>query len=864
MPGASNSKSVYASASSKYAYTLSVSWSESATSSYNNTSVISASGSFGSSTIGFSAGSSYNYYLRLYWHDNRTNSDTLIATSSVFRSAGRNYGTRTVSGSITVTHKSDGTLNGYVRCEFYNQSGSTSGGYAPTTTSVQTSSQSLTDLGGGGGSDPDPGGGGQKSDATLSGSTTLGEEVIVNIQSYGENYTHTVSYNFAGSAYTTVATHTVSDRVRFTPPASLVSQIPNASSGVMTVRVRTYDEYGDSLGYTYLYRTMYAPATSKPTIGNFTATRVDNDIPSDWGIYVQGHSQCTLTLDSSSGNDGATITGCRISGNGIEITSNTSTISGTTEVLNIAGFNTFTVTVTDSRGQTATKQLSIDVVGVGAPPFISIVAERCDADGSMNPSGTYASVTVDYTIASINGKNSVKSMIATCNNVSNTNFMSGVPFILAANMSVGSSYTVSATVTDALDRSWTTTVNISSDSRIMNIKKNKRGVAFGKFSETDDTFDVRWNSIFRGNINSEGKISASDGFGVTYNDFEDDFNYPRMEGNTLLSARFFDYVNSETYLPSRQGQALEIVGQEYQTQLAISNGTSPGLYIRTMPNGGSWTNWTKLADAADLANKANANHTHDDRYYTESEVDTKINAKADSTHHHYYACHVGGQYLTTDWIGFYGSTSSHTTRDGWIGYGSGANAIRVANERNNYLDLYTSDGKALTAGYDEGIYPGRNGRVACGHASYKWNRVYATSGTINTSDKRLKRDIEDISDPYVELFKKLRPISYKRTEGVRTHLGFISQEVKESMDSIGLTDNDFAGWCADVVQEQGEDSKWNTKLDENGEPEMVYSLCYTEFIALNTKMIQKLMQTVEDQQKQINELKTEIETLKNK
>lgn len=35
--------------------------------------------------------------------------------------------------------------------------------------------------------------------------------------------------------------------------------------------------------------------------------------------------------------------------------------------------------------------------------------------------------------------------------------------------------------------------------------------------------------------------------------------------------------------------------------------------------------------------KANASHTHDDRYYTESEMNTKLNGKANSSHTHNYA-----------------------------------------------------------------------------------------------------------------------------------------------------------------------------------------------------------------------------------
>jgi hypothetical protein len=38
-----------------------------------------------------------------------------------------------------------------------------------------------------------------------------------------------------------------------------------------------------------------------------------------------------------------------------------------------------------------------------------------------------------------------------------------------------------------------------------------------------------------------------------------------------------------------------------------------------------------------LNGKANASHTHDDRYYTESEMNTKLNGKANSSHTHNYA-----------------------------------------------------------------------------------------------------------------------------------------------------------------------------------------------------------------------------------
>lgn len=44
----------------------------------------------------------------------------------------------------------------------------------------------------------------------------------------------------------------------------------------------------------------------------------------------------------------------------------------------------------------------------------------------------------------------------------------------------------------------------------------------------------------------------------------------------------------------------------------------------------------KVVNSA-LAGKSNTNHTHDDRYYTESEIDSKLDGKANSSHTHNYA-----------------------------------------------------------------------------------------------------------------------------------------------------------------------------------------------------------------------------------
>ena len=163
--------------------------------------------------------------------------------------------------------------------------------------------------------------------------------------------------------------------------------------------------------------------------------------------------------------------------------------------------------------------------------------------------------------------------------------------------------------------------------------------------------------------------------------------------------------------------------------------------------------------------------------------------------------------------------------------------------------------------------PKANNTYTLGDGTYRWKQLFANTTTINTSDRRLKKDINLLSnnDNWINFFMKLQPVSFlfKENESGRTHIGFISQDVEDAMTECGLTSLDFAGFCKDhkveIVEEIEEVlipadeengieehtekiSRMNKKpvFDENGNPVYIYSLRYEEFIALNTMMIQKM------------------------
>lgn len=139
----------------------------------------------------------------------------------------------------------------------------------------------------------------------------------------------------------------------------------------------------------------------------------------------------------------------------------------------------------------------------------------------------------------------------------------------------------------------------------------------------------------------------------------------------------------------------------------------------------------------------------------------------------------------------------------------------------------------------DSLKPNNNGAYYVGTPNYQFKGVYAQNVYVNgsavtTSDKRKKKFVRKLADKYVELFKKLRPVTftYKNGTSGRTHTGFIAQEVEQAMADCGITNEEFGGL---VIQDNGE-----------------YGLRYEEFIALQTAVIQDLQKKVEELERRVN------------
>ena len=98
--------------------------------------------------------------------------------------------------------------------------------------------------------------------------------------------------------------------------------------------------------------------------------------------------------------------------------------------------------------------------------------------------------------------------------------------------------------------------------------------------------------------------------------------------------------------------------------------------------------------------------------------------------------------------------------------------------------------------------------MSCGTSGFRWTTVYATTGTINTSDANQKTEIADLSEAELAVAKRIKGLfkTFKfkdavaaKGTGARKHIGVIAQDVQAAFEAEGLNANDYGIFCSDVV-----------------------------------------------------------------
>ena len=704
-------------------------------------------------------------------------------------------------------------------------------------------------------------------------SVTMGNAITINTPRASGSFTHSLWYQVNGGNWHDIASG-VGASYSWTVPIGLASSVPNGTSISVTVICRTYNG-STNLGDKYTSFTAYVPSNIVPSMGNPTATRVDNGVPSGWGVYVKGYSKVTIAMTSVSGSYGSTIKSYSITGPNLSSTSS----SATSGVLGSAGTNTYTCTITDSRGRTASKTVSISVVDY-AKPSISVSASRCNSDGTVSSNGTYLRVTASYSIASVSSKNSVSSRSVSCNGASNSSFSSGSAFVLGANCAINTSYTLTASVKDALNNTASASITIPTASRIMNVRANKSGIAFGKFAESDNLVDFGWPINAAGTFTPVSSSFPADLNTVytpgVYSIKDDTANRPCDYGLLLV------YVANNSYSHPDHNNS-----SNWLYQIAFDTNWNY-MYIRRKINNEGFSSWSLVLTSNNYTDYSPSNSTFNSLKDTVDSLSTNKLARYSPNGYEPIRYFSGDQYDDTMVVGLGGSVvigsgeSAQTCIDQWGTAISGNESLDLTSD--TYVTIHTnlqngySNQKTFTFKQD-GTLTG--GIFGWGYTEGNGIYGFADGGTylevrtashgakgINwwDSDASLKKNIKKTEVRYaLEKISQLKHIEFDWKENdSHVDLGYVADDVEKVLPCLVFE-----------VAQYGEDGKPNGESIKNidhrtmiplitmGMQELIEErdLLWT-FDEEAANCIIKLREEVDSLKSTVNELKAEIESLK--
>lgn len=340
-----------------------------------------------------------------------------------------------------------------------------------------------------------------------------GSAVTINTNRASSGFTHTITYSFGGDTGT-IATG-VGASTSWTPPMSLLNQIPNAASGTGYITTTTYSG-GTPIGSKNTTFTLNAPSSVIPTWSGVSHAEANALVTSKVGSgkYVQGVSKITTTITGAAGVYGSSITQQKAVVAGQTV----SGASGTTaDPIAASGTVPITFSATDSRGRTKSQVVNVDVLP-WAPPAPSAVQARRATSGGVVAEDTGTYIRVDLTAAAqslINGteKNTLQIKAYTRARGASTWTLRNT--INHGSLAYDSSFVVSG-ATFAADSSWEVRIEVIDAfavtvselvvpvaSVLMHLGTN--GVGFGKYHE-NGAVDVGGDAHVTGSVFQDGEL----------------------------------------------------------------------------------------------------------------------------------------------------------------------------------------------------------------------------------------------------------------------------------------------------------------------------------------------------------------------
>ncbi len=329
---------------------------------------------------------------------------------------------------------------------------------------------------------------------------SLGDAIVIKISPAVSTWTHNIYYRIGTGDWVRFATD-VKSNYSWTVPLGIASSYPTATKGTITIGLNTYNGSSQIGGTQTVNLDITIPASVAPSVSAITVSEAASGL-SNFG-YVQTKSKLKIVA-SASGSYGSSIRSYAYnigsqSYSGLE---NTYTMG---EVVLDSGTVAVTVTVTDSRGRTASKTVSITVLAYSPPQITHFECSRCgDVNGSANANGQYLKVTFGYSVSPLNNKNKASYLLKYSvyddgkwgGLTSGTQYTySGTYISATAILNTASTYQIGLVVTDSFGTA-SFYKEIGTAVRLLSYIVKRFAIAIGKIPEKDSTFEVALETVF--------------------------------------------------------------------------------------------------------------------------------------------------------------------------------------------------------------------------------------------------------------------------------------------------------------------------------------------------------------------------------
>lgn len=338
-------------------------------------------------------------------------------------------------------------------------------------------------------------------------SVNVGSEITVTINANSSSFTHKLKFyiNNTYSSEYTVASGTTT--YTFAIPTLWYNAMPSTSSCTAYCQMTTHNngtQIGNPASKSFVVR---VGSDVQPSIEFNISVLSGND-----EFILQSKDTLLLTAKGIAGQGSAVksyvFTGPSLSKT---ITTTNSEASVSTTTISATGELVFKVTVIDTRNRSASAEQTITCYEYFTPYFKTFNAYRSNIDGEPDDEGIY--IQFEYALeyaSNVPGNEVDITPRGDFIDPEQTHSESGMRVRLTEDDAASRTYTVYLEATDSYGSSGRSSDStIFGDTRILNITADGTGVAIGKLAESSNSFDVRWDSRFRGDVNIDHNITAA-------------------------------------------------------------------------------------------------------------------------------------------------------------------------------------------------------------------------------------------------------------------------------------------------------------------------------------------------------------------